>query len=713
MKIVAAAVAIALAGCPDVTADPGEGQDLPASDGPIVEFDPAASIIPFPNNLVICTTGVDFTGAPCTIGKLAIPPSACESPAQTQLRSATLNQLDGFGTFEVGMQVTFTEAVDPTTLDGRVVMYDRTNGGYPIPVTLIAGTTLRFTEGACATPDEVTAVTVVPNFPLAQRTTYTIAVLDGITTADGKKFLPSPTWALVRQPDDPVVVDNNGKIVSELTPFTPGVDDAKLHALDQLWKAHAPAMQLLSSQNLLANDVLVAWEITTQTTTDPLDPDVDGSPAAAVSTDGFTSLVSIAGAIDRTTAPYSQCTTETNAVCLLEIVLGAGDLAKGKQLCGLAGCAAIGDVLRGTITTTTYQQPIANPLGAAIPGAWTDPIAPAVQGSVDLTALVFVPAAAGPHATVVFGHGLTSRKEALYAFAPQLASAGMASIAIDLVDHGSRAVQISSSGACAGTPDPTALPQCFAPIFTADLAQTRDNIRQSVLDLQRVTRVVAACTNGCAGFTPSSDIYYVGQSLGGIIGTTAAAATPAISRAVLNVSAVGLLDVLEHTDTLSIRCSLVDALIDADVLVGNKSDTATPLCADNAWQTQPGYAQFQGIARWVIDPADGANFLAKLAQKSVLLQEVTDDAVVPNYATDLEGALARLDGPADADLATSTTPLPSIAVTSLNPWIRYTTSATNSFAHASLLVPADASTPALLGTIRLQVDAIGFLLGVH
>ena len=67
-----------------------------------------------------------------------------------------------------------------------------------------------------------------------------------------------------------------------------------------------------------------------------------------------------------------------------------------------------------------------------------------------------------------------------------------------------------------------------------------------------------------------------------------------------------------------------------------------PLCADEAWQAQPGYQQFSGVARWVIDPADGANFMSRLATKKFLIQEVVDDQVVPNFATDIEGALAGL-----------------------------------------------------------------------
>ena len=228
-KLLACLLVVSASGCPDVSVDPGQGSDLPPIDGPTVEFDPANSIIPFPNNLVMCATGTDSTGAPCTVGKLAIPPPACESATAKAIRTTTLNKLDGFGTFEAATQVTFTEAVDPTTLTNNIVMYERTHGAtandpttaHVIPTVLTAATTLRFSAADCSTPATINAVNVIPLVPLDEKSTYTIAVLQGVKTATGKDFIPSPTWALVRQKVDPVTLDANGNVISERTPLDP------------------------------------------------------------------------------------------------------------------------------------------------------------------------------------------------------------------------------------------------------------------------------------------------------------------------------------------------------------------------------------------------------------------------------------------------------------------------------------------------------------
>src|SRR4051812_18730373 len=86
---------------PGVSADPTETNDALA-DAPHPEFDPENLIVPFPNNLVLDPT----------TGKVNVPAPACgESGTAQMLREQALNALDGFGTYEVGLQVTFTTPV--------------------------------------------------------------------------------------------------------------------------------------------------------------------------------------------------------------------------------------------------------------------------------------------------------------------------------------------------------------------------------------------------------------------------------------------------------------------------------------------------------------------------------------------------------------------------------------------------------------------------
>src|SRR6185312_9152503 len=203
-KWLACSLVVVMSGCPDVKKDPGEGPgDL--ANGPTIEFDPANAIIPFPNNLVIDPT----------TGKLNIPAPACESPIAKAVRVGVLNQLDGFGTYEAGMQVTFTTDVDMSTITPDTVkMFERTQNGAPlaqpkpIDITFKASTSLRFDPANCGSPKTVSALTIIPTSPLDPHSTYTVAMFSGIKTAgaDSVDFGPSFTWALIRQPKDPVTL---------------------------------------------------------------------------------------------------------------------------------------------------------------------------------------------------------------------------------------------------------------------------------------------------------------------------------------------------------------------------------------------------------------------------------------------------------------------------------------------------------------------------
>src|SRR5262249_43671322 len=157
-------------------------------------------------------------------------------------------------------------------------------------------------------------------------------------------------------------------------------------------------------------------------------------------------------------------------------------------------------------------------------------------------------------------HGLTSSKESAVAIAPQLAALGIMTVAIDFQVHGSRAILISNDAAkgCGGTPDPTVSPLCFAPFLSADLAGTRDNFRQTALDLERLVNALKACgTTACSKIKVDVDhMLYTGISLGGIMGTLTVASNPGFKAGVLDVPGVGLIDILEHTETLAISCSL-------------------------------------------------------------------------------------------------------------------------------------------------------------
>ncbi|MEO8702331.1 MAG: hypothetical protein ABI867_19965 [Kofleriaceae bacterium] len=730
LACLALATSFGAIGCsPDIEVDENEG--LP---GPTVEFDPANKIIPFPNNLLL---------DPAT-GKLNLPASCgpaggLESPTAQALREGVLNKLDGFGVFKTTLNVTFTEDVDVASLEGHVFLYKITADpamSTAIPVVFVPGQAAHF-DATCTTPTVVPQITIVPAVPLEGKSTYVVGITQGVKTATGTEFLPSFVWGIVRSAARPVTLDDAGNIIADLTPLDPAddADKAQLLGINQLWEAHEKPLQFLAAKGQPQATLLLGWSFNTQTVTQQLDPTVATSPA------GLAAATTALTAVDRRNPAATGAQFMVGA-------LGANCEPPGGV--GPIPCNSVGEALVGKLAAKQFQVDTTNPFDATtpIPGPWNDPITPAVVKTADLDAFITTPTVCPTEGcpTVIFGHGLGSSKSTVYAIAAQLARAGFNAVAIDFVAHDTRAIRVSNAAAalCADDPastrpdhgpSPTVQPQCYAPFLSPNLGATRDNIRQSVIDLHSLFAAVKACgVAGCAGARPFSvdptKILYMGISLGGIMGSTATATQPDFKAAALNVPGVGWVDILENTQSLAIRCSLVNGLIDAGIVTGDKAPSPTALCLGEEWKTQPGYKQFAVIGRWILDPADGVNFTSKLATRKILIQEVVGDQVVANVTTETEAALVGLVG-ATGDMVVSATPAPSAAITTdptANKFVRYPTLPPsgpfpgNTFQHASLLSPAlsvsggtcnpatGASCDGVFGTIRLQTDAITFLV---
>jgi hypothetical protein len=765
-----------LGGCPSVTVDDNEGAPRPT-----VEFDPANRIIPFPNNLLL---------DPVT-GKVNLPQQCNETAASTATRVGVLNRLDGFGTYKPTINVTFTEPVDVASLAGNVLVFERMHDGKaadpftasPTPVVAIAGQTVRFGDQAditaCTNPATVTQVTFVPTVPLRQRSTYTVALRNGIKTAGGDDFHASFTWSLIREPQPVVVLDAAGNVTTNRTPLNPlhPEDKERLAGISLLWNAHRHAVSFLAGTGLDHTELLLAFEFNTQTTIDPLDPRVAGSPAStptALPLLGNTSTATaLAGA---RSGLFAQCLADdpiSDTQCFLRVLLGGGNYAVGTATCASAGCAAIEDVLGSLLLSRQYQTDVPNSLytgtgSLPLPGAWTDPVNPTVVHDTTnpnplandvqarLGVLVLLPHGAAPAAgfpTVIFQHGITRARTDAFAVAGALTSQGFAVVSIDAAGHGSRAVRISADSAvdCSDVgvgipgprpdlgPDPTSHAHCYAPVFSPDLAATRDSFRQTVLDLQQLVTSLKACgVTGCGKLKvdPSRILYFGHSLIGGNLGAITLGLTE-LKTGVLNAAGAGWFDILENTaQTAAFQCPLVDALIDAGVLTGAKfdPDANTGLCTTDAWKAMPGYRQFAAIGRWILDPADPANFAALLAPTSFLLQRIEDDAVLPDVASDNLGALAgqpRADASCAVPLGTSIVPSTALlAAPTSSHFLGYRSVAPgdpacppgNTYGHGSLLRPEPSVTgqscnpqtgagcDGTFATIQLQTDALFHLL---
>lgn len=260
---------------------------------------------------------------------------------------------------------------------------------------------------------------------------------------------------------------------------------------------------------------------------------------------------------------------------------------------------------------------------------------PVPQRTVPLEVfLVFADRAeSGPRPLVIYQHGLGGDKDGCWGTAERLADLGAAVIAIDSPEHGSRG---ESSGTLSSV---FAFFGVDAQTLGFDLGRARDNFRQMAADQLELVRFIAAqgefdlLPAGAPDGVPdleTSEILYIGHSFGSVQGPTIMAVAPEVRHAVWNVGGDHLTLMMEDSNTFSV---LVDAIAPPGTSEGSLS-------------------RFFSATQAIMDPGDPLNYarfavretapgVAPAGPRSVLLQEVIDDTIVPNSSTEV---LARAAG---------------------------------------------------------------------
>lgn len=260
---------------------------------------------------------------------------------------------------------------------------------------------------------------------------------------------------------------------------------------------------------------------------------------------------------------------------------------------------------------------------------------PVQQSSVELEMfLVFSDRdVSGPRPVAIYQHGLGGDKDGCWGTAERLADLGVAVVAIDSPQHGSRGDGMDSISHSVFTffgIDPVTA--------EFDLGRARDNFRQMTIDQHELVRFVESQADldllpvGAPDGVPDLDVsrfLYIGHSFGSVQGPAIFAVAPQIEHAVWNVGGAGVMLLLEDSGTFSL-------------LVNGIKPPAT---------TDGELARFFSATQAIVDPGDGLNYARyavsealpghTLRKRSVLLQEVIDDGIVPNSSTE---ALARAAG---------------------------------------------------------------------
>lgn len=278
---------------------------------------------------------------------------------------------------------------------------------------------------------------------------------------------------------------------------------------------------------------------------------------------------------------------------------------------------------------------------------------------------------AGPAGSpvVVYGHGLTVAKETMLTVASVNARLGLATIGIDVPNHGDR--QADEGGYLLDL----ASPRTFGRLAS----MPTQGIVDTVSLLSAITTHLAALDAGPwhpdgshgdgVADLDTTRLFYEGTSMGGVLGAASVALAPELDGAFLQVAGTGIADIIFH--------SLLWPLFATVVPDGAAAGDAAAL---------------QGAATMLLDRADNVNVVDRLRSSGppVFLQYGVGDGIVPNTASERLMALADL-------------PLVGPEITPLHLALRRT---------GSDAIPADGRGAAQVYNVHSAPDTMSFLAHV-
>lgn len=628
--------------------------------------DPTAPVLPFPNNLFFANSEDGTLNIP-------ISPLADQTLANPQV---ALNQQDGFSTTSP-IVTSVSEALDQATLRlGETVRVFEVNT-LALPVE---GTTPAQRAGArsaiTSSIVELTDATklsvvesnnqliLIPREPLKPSTSYMVVLTDGIQDNQGNAMQRSLIYGLL-QGDVPL-------------------ENESLEALRGIVGSHSAV--LTTQLGINTDNVVLTWVFTTQSTRDVLQAVKDNSTPS--------SLVLVATGVNTQQA-------DERLQGKADVFIGSLDLPYYLT--------AVGDDNNPLPALNGFWKNAADNIPGATDSNDIPDYAPVETTRVNVPVLMSVPntnSAGGGDMpgngwpVTVFQHGITGDRSNMLAIADAMADAGRAVIAIDMPMHGltdatslihadnnalgtterTFGIDVVTEDAETGSSVPGAdgVTDSSGRHFynLANLANTRDNIRQAIADLFVLTENLATATNADIRLD-ASNLTFIGHSLGAIVGTTMLSYENRFQAATLGMPGGGIAQLLANSQRFGPVIS-------------------SGLAANGVETGSAAFNQFITAAQTMIDSGDPINHASTLAADGTTrlhLIEVIGDTVIPNSV-----ATAPLSGtePLIALLG-----LPSVdqTVTDSNAAVRFTEGG-----HSSLLSPA----ASLAATVEMQRQTASF-----
>lgn len=574
------------------------------------------SIIPLPNDLLRNPT----------TGKLAFPGTGEPFDAA--------NSLDGFST-SGAIIIPFKGTIKASSVNNDTLPVYNTKSGQKVLMT--------YTVSENSTGSVVTAVPVKAMDPGAR---HLVVISSGIISALSDSPVLSDNLINILKSRDSLL-DANG---NSTNPALDNATAAKLEPVRVQYQEVWLLTETITGQNRAF--VPLAFTFTTQTLFNALPetraqvlnanaPLINANPAFLGGNNAAQFLpVGMGHDVNpggfSTTSPFNDETVDNGSN--LDFVAGGSiptvERFISQNLKPGIPSSNIGRIHLGSVQVPVYRT-------NSLTGFWASP--PVQTGTQTVNFVLFLPnsvkfpdilkgvgglpasAANQPVPVAIFQHGITGNKFQAVALADAFNQQGIAVIAIDLELHGDLSKPTASN-------DPNVSGQGF--INLQNLRNSRDNIRQSVVNLYALTNAITSGQSNIdappnvTGAAPElgapavnaafPNPAYISLSLGSIVGDVFLATEPNISRAVLNVGGARITNLLLNSQTFG------PVVTQGLAASGIQAGTAQ-------------FAQFFLIAQAVVDDADPVNYADQATSGAlrggtpaqILQQAGVTDAVVP------------------------------------------------------------------------------------
>ncbi len=605
---------------------------------PIV--DPDHNRIPFPNDLLIDQK----------TGRLNIPVFPTDSQAQTLVKWQ-LNTLDGFST-STTMYVDFTYPIALSSVSSNDVLIINLTKFLNIPPSQLTSSnpitrvTVPFKVSYYS---KMNRLILEPREILEPSDQYMVILKKGIKGINGVDVSPSPFY---------LFLTNQYPLYDTATSTStvPALTNEQATLLEPIRENLQKIFPLFKEAGIAKkDDILILWTFTTQSVGSTLKKIIDDITNANNShpeefTAHFDSYPDLGTSVVPAVCVYAPSVTP--AIC--------GNVPEDSTLrsiydnmVALEGSFPVTWVVEGYFYTRNYRAKL---------GYFSEDLSYVPE---KIHFLLTLPSGQGPFPVVIYQHGITRNKKDIFAVAPGFAAAGFATIAIDLPDHGER-VEGDTDLTGDGKPDGDRF------IDPQNLLTTRDRMRQAVIDLVILSKVIKNWDNISDKFNfgghllpindfdgnpsiytnwfsigpdgkgdlSSTNIYFVGHSLGAIIGGVFMAMSPDVNVGVLNAG--GALAAKLLGNSLAFTPFLMQTIADTLGMDLTSSDFS------KFWY------DFIQSAQWLVDKGDPGNYarMWKEKGKKVLMVGSRFDPVVPDPFRDL---LAEAGGLYDGTYSTLVT----------------------------------------------------------